>query len=258
MRLNDLVAMVRRDREGAAHQPPAVAVRDPFVEVLMEELRAFLPEGLRGRLDSVEDVEEVYELLAAAALVRAVQGRDDLRRAVGEEMRCAAGSELAAISRALGLWAGPPRQPAWRGAQRLGSLLAAMVSALLLVVELLLLVGVARLFRQPHGPAAVLAVGGVWCMLGAAFGPRILGAVRALPARARGLPTAWLKHAGGAEALWAAAAWYLATCAACWHWPALFFSVSEVQFYVLLAVPLLLAATFAWARLHGGGGGIDR
>jgi hypothetical protein len=212
-------AFTDRNLASAPAKPPAVAAASPLHELLVRELAESLPQELRSRLEAEPSVARVMDWLAAGALFRWVQHDTPARRAFLASVMANPEQAALALARAMSArMEPPPRDAAWRAADRLGLIKQLLFAAGVLAARGSLFAGLGWIaglspfvsgesfllsftglrliiMNQPHDwlGLAVLGVAGGWLVWEAVHVPILMERLRQAPARARQLapPRSW-------------------------------------------------------------------
>jgi hypothetical protein len=190
--LADLAAgIAAANCEGIPVAPPAVAAVNPFLEVLVAEVKATLPPEFATRVQHTQDVSALMEWVAAAAMYRWIR-RDHadaapfLESLSGGPRRACEGFACALAVRA----APPERSPRWRALDRFGLQLQLGVAAGALLAR----AGVVLLLARAAGVHLALPLVANW--LAATIDvPLISLGMASEPAQVRALAALAIWHA---------------------------------------------------------------
>lgn len=218
---SDLVAAyTRANSEGTPVAPPAIAAANPFLEVLVVEVKATLPREFESLVQSTRDVASLMDWVAAAQMYRWLL--PDQGKAALFLQKLSAGPRRACEAFACAVAAGaepPERGPQWRALDRFGLALQLGVGAEVLLLRACVVLLLARaagvhlalpllanwlaatldiplialgMASQPAQIAALAALA-IWHACEVLFVPRLMERARQWPCGGhhRALPLAW-------------------------------------------------------------------
>jgi hypothetical protein len=138
-------AIAQANAEGPPMELPAVAAENPFLEVVVAEVKATLPPAFAAQVQAAPDLSALMDWVAAAAMYRWIQ--DDPAQAAAFLNMLSRGPRRAceAFASSVAVHADPPERDAvWRACDRSGILLQLSVAAGLLLLRAWVVLQLAR------------------------------------------------------------------------------------------------------------------
>jgi peroxiredoxin len=141
--------LVRTNSEGTPVDPPAIARTDPFLEVVVEEVKAALPEDLREATRKIQSMPELMEWAAAAAAYRSIRHDREQAALFLSELRYRGPVDACrAVTCAVAAEAGPAKRSGrWLAFDALGLLMQLAVAAAVLAARAALVLDAAACFQ---------------------------------------------------------------------------------------------------------------